>query len=44
MYHQKWSLAEIENLYCWERDVFIFLLKKEIKKESDKLKEIQNKK
>jgi hypothetical protein len=41
--HHKWSLAEIENLLPWERDIYIELLIQHIKEEEERQKEQQRK-
>lgn len=37
-YH-KWSLAEIENMIPWERDIYIILLKNHLEEEELKAKQ-----
>ena len=39
MQHHKYSLTEIENLICWERDVYVNLLIEHVKKENEKLEQ-----
>lgn len=34
----KWSLSDIENLYPWERDIYVILLKKWLDEKIEKLK------
>ena len=37
MQHHKYSLTELENMLPWEREVYVNLLMKHLKEESDKL-------
>ena len=41
MQHHKYSLAELDNLIPWERQVYIDLLLKYLEEENEKLKEEQ---
>jgi len=34
--HHKWSLTEIENMFPWEREIYITLLKNWIEEEEAK--------
>lgn len=36
MQHHKYSLAELENMIPWEREIYIALLKQYIEEESNK--------
>ena len=38
MQHHKYSLAELENMLPWERDIYVGLLVNYIKDENEKLK------
>ena len=39
MQHHKYSLAELENMLPWERDVYITLLIQHIEEENEKIKQ-----
>jgi hypothetical protein len=41
MQHHKYSLAELENMIPWERDVYVSLLVSYIEEENEKLKQRQ---
>ncbi len=41
MQHHKYSLAELDNLMPWERQVYIDLLLKYLEEENEKLREEQ---
>ena len=41
MQHHKYSLAEVENLIPWEREIYIMLLMEHIKEENEKQKRQQ---
>ena len=41
MQHHKYSLAELENMIPWERDVYVTLLVQYIEDENEKLKQLQ---
>ena len=40
--HHKYSLAEIENMLPWERDLYIGQLEKYIQEENERLQKLQN--
>lgn len=42
MQHHKYSLAELEEMIPWEREVYISLLINYIREENEKLKQKQN--
>jgi len=37
MQHHKYSLAELENMIPWEREIYLGLLAEHIKKENEKI-------
>jgi len=37
MQHHKYSLTELDNMLPWEREIYVNLLMKYLKEESDKL-------
>jgi hypothetical protein len=37
MQHHKYSLAELENMIPWERDIYLGLLSKHVKEENEKI-------
>ena len=39
--HHKYSLAEIENMLPWERDLYIGQLEKYIQEENERLQKLQ---
>jgi hypothetical protein len=39
MQHHKYSLAELENMLPWERDVYVTMLIQYIEEENEKLKQ-----
>ena len=39
MQHHKYSLAELEGMLPWEREIYVDLLVTHIKEENDKIKE-----
>ena len=39
MQHHKYSLAELENMIPWERDVYVNLLIQHIEEENEKIKQ-----
>ena len=41
MQHHKYSLAEVENLIPWEREIYLMLLMKWIEEENERLKKQQ---
>lgn len=41
MQHHQYSLAEVENLIPWEREIYIMLLMKYIEEENDRQKQQQ---
>ena len=43
MYHQKFSLEELENMIPFERDVYLMLLTEQINRENDEIKSLQRK-
>jgi hypothetical protein len=43
MQHHKYSLTELDNMMPWEREIYVNLLAKWIKKENDRIKEEERK-
>jgi len=41
--HHQWSLDEIENMYPWEREIYVGLLKMHVDEENEKVRQ-QNQK
>ena len=41
MHHHKYSLAEVENLIPWEREIYLMLLMKYIEEENERKKHEQ---
>tara|TARA_Y100001951_G_scaffold104835_1_gene118169 strand:+ start:3023 stop:3154 length:132 start_codon:yes stop_codon:yes gene_type:complete len=41
MQHHKYSLAEVENLIPWEREIYLMLLMKYIEEENERQKREQ---
>ena len=41
MQHHKYSLAEVENLIPWEREIYLILLMKYIEEENERKKQEQ---
>jgi hypothetical protein len=41
MQHHKYSLAEVENLIPWEREIYLMLLMKYIEEENERKKQEQ---
>ena len=41
MQHHKYSLAEVENLIPWEREIYLMLLMQWIEEENKRMKEQQ---
>ena len=41
--HHKWSLAELDNMLPYERQIYVTLLQQWIKEENDRQKEQQRK-
>jgi hypothetical protein len=41
MQHHKYSLAELENMLPWERDVYVNLLIRYLEEENEKIKQRQ---
>ncbi len=39
MQHHKYSLAELENMLPWERDIYVILLINHLREEQEKLKQ-----
>jgi len=39
MQHHKYSLAELENMLPWERDIYVNLLIQHIEEENEKIKQ-----
>ena len=37
MQHHKYSLTELEDMIPWERDIYLGLLEKHIKKENERI-------
>ena len=42
MHHHKYSLAEVENLIPWEKEIYIMLLMQWIEEENERQKQQQN--
>mgnify|MGYP003339538625 CR=1 FL=1 len=42
MQHHHWSLSETENMLPWERQIYIDLLQDFLKKEEQRLKDLEN--
>lgn len=40
--HHQWSLAEIESMIPWEREIYVMLLEQFIKDHNDKIRAMQN--
>jgi hypothetical protein len=38
MQHHKYSLAELENMLPWEREIYVNMLTNHIKEENDKIR------
>jgi len=38
MHHHKYSLSELENMICWERQVYITLITNYIKAENERIR------
>ena len=38
MQHHKYSLTEIENMWPWEREIYVGLLQQFVKEENDRIK------
>ena len=38
--HHKWSLTEIEDMLPYERDIYVTMLKKWVKEENEKMKQL----
>ena len=43
MQHHNYSLAELENMIPWEREIYIALLQEHIRKENERLEEQKRK-
>ena len=43
MQHHGYSLAELDNMLPWEREIYVTLLKEHVKEENKKLKEQERK-
>ena len=41
MQHHKYSLTELDNMLPWEREIYVALLADHIKKENEKMAEMQ---
>ena len=41
MQHHNYSLAELENMIPWEREIYVEMLTQHIKEENEKIKEKQ---
>jgi len=41
MQHHKYSLAELENMIPWERDVYVAMLVQYIEEENERIKQQQ---
>jgi hypothetical protein len=39
MQHYKYSLTELENMFPWEREIYVTLLAKHLKEENERLKQ-----
>ena len=44
MQYHNYTLADIENMMPWERDIYVNLLQQHIKEENDKIREQNRKK
>ncbi len=44
MQHHKYSLTELDNLIPWEKEIYVGLLKSQIKEENEKRKREEMKK
>ena len=44
MQHHKYSLAELENMLVWERDIYVSMLIQWVEEENEKIKQKQNNK
>ena len=42
--HHKWSLTELDNMFPFERQIYVKLLVQHIKEENEKIKEQNRKK
>jgi len=40
--HHKWSLTEIENMFPWEKSIYVTLLKNWIEEEEQRLNQSNN--
>lgn len=38
MYNTKWSLTELENMFPWEREVYIKQIQSALQKENERLR------
>lgn len=43
MQHHNYSLAELETMIPWERDVYVTLLIRHVEEENEKIRQRQNK-
>jgi hypothetical protein len=41
MQHHKYSLAELENMLPWERDIYVNMLMRYLEEENEKIKQMQ---
>ena len=41
MHHHKYSLTEIENMFPWERKIYVALLKQSVEEENQRMAEHQ---
>ena len=41
--HHKWSLTELEEMYPWEREIYIALLVQHIQEENERIRQQNNK-
>jgi hypothetical protein len=39
MQHHKYSLAELENMIPWERDIYVLMLVQHVEAENEKIKQ-----
>jgi hypothetical protein len=42
MQHHKYSLAELDNMLPWERDIYVNMLIRYLEEENEKMKQMQN--
>jgi hypothetical protein len=39
MHHYKYSLTELENMFPWEREIYVTLLSRHLKEENERMKQ-----